>query len=82
MKVLSEKEISNLSLSERKKYYQDLKDYCLSFKANPNISIGQKLISKISPIFILLESSIYASIFSSQYNSSFLLFIIFSTIHL
>ncbi len=50
MKVLSEKEISNLSLSERKKYYQDLKDYCLSFKANPNISIGQKLISKISPI--------------------------------
>lgn len=50
MKVLSEKEISNLSLIERKKYYYELRDYCLSFKANPNVSIGQKLISKISPI--------------------------------
>ncbi len=50
MKILSEKEISNLSLNERKKYYYELRDYCLGLKSNPNISIGQKLISKIAPI--------------------------------
>ena len=50
MKFLTEKEISNLSINERKKYYYDLKDYCMSFKSNPNISVGQKLISKIAPI--------------------------------
>jgi len=48
-KILSESEINKLDIHERKKYYLDLRDYCLSLKANPNISIGQNLISKLCP---------------------------------
>lgn len=50
MRILSEKEISSLSVSAKKYYYKTLRDYCLSLKSNPNVSIGQKAISKIAPI--------------------------------
>ena len=50
MKLLKESEISCLSTSERRKYYYDLREYCLGFKTNPTVSVGQKIISKIAPI--------------------------------
>ena len=50
VKILTESEISKLNINERKKYYLELKDYCLNLKANPNISIGQNLISKLCPM--------------------------------
>ena len=50
MNILKESEINKLSTSAKKYYYEILREYCLSLKSNPNISTGQKLISKIAPI--------------------------------
>lgn len=50
MKLLKESALNKLSVTEKKEYYEYLKEYCLTLKANPNVSVGQKLISFIAPI--------------------------------
>lgn len=50
MYILKESEINKLSTSAKKYYYEVLREYCLSLKSNPNVSIGQRAISKIAPI--------------------------------
>lgn len=49
MRFLSNKELDNLSVSERKEYYNKLRNYCLSVKDN-QLKIGQELIYKFYPL--------------------------------
>lgn len=48
MRLLSNSELESLSLSNRKKYYEDLRKYCLSIK-NRQIQGGQDIIEKVYP---------------------------------
>lgn len=50
IKILSTREIENLTPTERKEYYKQLKDYCSRLNIRRYENIGQKLISKIYPL--------------------------------
>lgn len=50
MRFLSNKELENYSVSERKEYFQHLRDYCLSIK-DYQLQVGQELIHKVYPMF-------------------------------
>lgn len=49
MHFLSNKELDNLSNSERKEYFNALRDYCLLIKDN-QLQIGQELIYRLYPL--------------------------------
>lgn len=50
LKILSTREIENLTPDQRKIYYQKLKEYCSQLDLKRFKNIGQKLISKIYPL--------------------------------
>ena len=50
LKILSTREIENLTPDQRKIYYQKLKEYCSQLDIKRFKNIGQKLISKIYPL--------------------------------
>ena len=49
MRMLTTKEIEELSLEERKSYFHKLREYCLVSKANYQLKVGQSLIKSIYP---------------------------------
>ena len=59
MLLLKESTIANLSTKEKIKYYNSLREYCLSLNKNGNISLGQKLFSKLCPSLRNYDLEIY-----------------------
>lgn len=70
-KLLSIKELEQLSIENREKYYQSIRDYCLSLKVNiESKKISKKLISLLAPHLRNYKLEIYGEEFIPKDDSA------------